>query len=270
MHLGSLLGAALTLASVPALAEEPVRVLAAGSLSAAFGELAKNYRALSGTTVETAFGSSGLLFDRIEKGERADLFASANLDHPQALAREGKTAGPAVIFTRNALCGIARSDVGLTTGNFLDRILDPATKLATSTPKADPAGDYAWALFAKAETVKKGAKAALEGKALQLVGGPNSPPVPAGQNAVAYFLQDKRADVFLVYCSSAGALGPGYDTVATPPAIGVSADYGLVVPKSTPDREDAAFRFAFYILSEDGQAVLARYGLKPVTASAAK
>jgi ABC-type molybdate transport system substrate-binding protein len=32
------------------------------------------------------FGASGLLKDRIQAGERADVFASANMEHPQALA----------------------------------------------------------------------------------------------------------------------------------------------------------------------------------------
>ena len=47
-------------------------------------------------------------------------------------------------------------------------MLDPAVKLGTSTPKADPSGDYAFEVFAKAEKLKPGANAALEKKALQL------------------------------------------------------------------------------------------------------
>jgi hypothetical protein len=46
------------------------------------------------------------------------------------------------MFTRNTLCAVALPGVELTTANLLDRLLDPAVKLGTSTPKADPAGDY--------------------------------------------------------------------------------------------------------------------------------
>jgi molybdate transport system substrate-binding protein len=185
--------------------------------------------------------------------------------HPETLSREGK-ASPVVVFVRNTLCGIARQDVHLTTANFLERILDPAIKLGTSTPKADPGGDYAWALFAKADAVKPGARSALEGKALQLVGGASSPPVPTGRNALAYFLEEHQADVFLAYCSSGQAAGGGLDVVATPAPLTVGADYGLAVVKHDAAHEVAASRFAFFVLSPAGQAVLARYGFHTVAA----
>ena len=49
-------------------------------------------------------------------------------------------------------------------------------------PKADPSGDYAWEVFRKAENLKAGASATLEKKALQLTGGPSSPPAPQGRS----------------------------------------------------------------------------------------
>ena len=54
----------------------------------------------------------------------------------------------------------------------------PGVKLGTSTPRADPAGDYAWEVFRKADKLKPGAFAALEKKALQLTGGPNATAAP--------------------------------------------------------------------------------------------
>ncbi len=254
---------ALVLMPRSAEADAMVRLLAAGSLTGAFTELAKTYTAKTGDAVEAEFGPSGLLLQRIEAGAAIDLFASANMAHPEALARANRAAS-VVVFVRNELCGIARPEIGLTRANFLDRILDPGVKLGTSTPKADPGGDYAWALFAKAETVKSGARQALEAKALQLVGGPESPPVPAGRNALAYFLEEKRADVFLAYCSSGQAAGGTFAIVPTPESLAVGADYGLTVLKGDPVREAAAYRFAFFVLSPEGQALLGRYGLKPV------
>ena len=44
------------------------------------------------------------------------------------------------MFARNRLCALAVPKVGLTSANFIDRLLDPTVKLGTSTPKADPSG----------------------------------------------------------------------------------------------------------------------------------
>lgn len=45
-------------------------------------------------------------------------------------------------------------------------------KPGTSTPRADPAGASAWAVFAEAEALRPGARVALDAEALQSVGTP--------------------------------------------------------------------------------------------------
>jgi hypothetical protein len=122
----------------PVTAQE-LRVLGAGSLREVTAEIGKRYREANGAAVVADFGPSGLLRERIEKGEHADLFASADMGHPLKLLRDGRATRVAM-FTRNTLCGVAVPKVGLTTANFLERLLDPSVKLGTSTPKADPAG----------------------------------------------------------------------------------------------------------------------------------
>jgi ABC-type molybdate transport system substrate-binding protein len=117
---------------------EELRVLAAGSLHEAMTAIGDRYRETTGINVTAAFGPSGLLRERIEKGERTDLFASAGIGHPLKLLNDGRATRVAM-FVRNTLCGVAIPKVGLTTANFIDRLLDPAVKLGTSTPKADPA-----------------------------------------------------------------------------------------------------------------------------------
>jgi ABC-type molybdate transport system substrate-binding protein len=60
----------------PARAAEPVQLLAAGSLRAAFTELTAAFRtAPGGAEVSATFGASGLLRQRIEVGAPADVFA---------------------------------------------------------------------------------------------------------------------------------------------------------------------------------------------------
>ncbi len=153
---------------------EGVRLHAAGSLRAALTEVARAFTAAHGVPVTLVFGASGLLRERLERGEPGDVFASANMEHPQALAQAGK-AGPVVMFARNRLCALARPDVGATSDTLLDRMLDPAVTLGISTPRADPSGDYAWEVFRRAETLRPGSQARLEAKARQFVGGPTSP-----------------------------------------------------------------------------------------------
>jgi molybdate transport system substrate-binding protein len=48
-----------------------------------------------------------------------------------------------------------------------------------------------------------GAFAALEKKALQLVGGPNSPTAPPGRTIYGALVADGKADIFLTYCTGA-------------------------------------------------------------------
>ena len=111
-------------------------------------------------------------------------------------------------------------------------MLDPAIELGTSTPKADPSGDYAFALFGKAEAVKTGAKATLEAKALTLSGGPASVSPPTGRNLYAWVMETGKADIFLTYCTNAllaKADVPSLSIVAILKPLNVAADYGLVI-----------------------------------------
>lgn len=132
----------LTLSSTGGAWAEPMQVYAAGSLVAAL----KDVIAASGIPAEAVaaptFGPAGLLRKRIEDGEKADLYLSADLASPRRLVDAGR-AKDVVPFARNTMCVLARADLGLTLDNLLDRLLKPDLRLATSTPGADPAGDYA-------------------------------------------------------------------------------------------------------------------------------
>jgi len=256
--------AAIALAlSASAPAEEPaIRLYAAGSLRAVMTELARDYAASGGSPVEATFGASGLLRERLAKGERAEVFASADVDNAQALARAGGWRAP-VVFVRNRLCALVAAGVDATTESLLDRMLDPRIKLATSTPKADPSGDYAWQVFEKAEGLRPGAFAKLDAKALKLTGGPDSPPPPASGSAYGAMVAAGKADVFLTYCTNAVQAArevPGARSLALPPALDVGASYAMTV---AIDARPAALGFAWYVLSIPGQRTFARHGFSP-------
>jgi molybdate transport system substrate-binding protein len=247
------------MAAQPTLAQDPVRLYAAGSLRAALNEVAAAFTAEGGVKVVAEYGPSGLLRDRITKGEPAEVFASANMAHPESLAKAGKAA-PVRLFARNRLCALAAPPVSVTSATLLDRMLEPGVKLGTSTPQADPSGDYAWELFDKAERLRPGAAKALSAKALQLTGGPSSPPPPKDRNVYAQLVSSGQADIFLTYCTNAlQAKGevPALQIVAIPAPLAVGADYGLTVIAGA--RAEAE-RLARFVLSPPGQAILVRHG----------
>jgi molybdate transport system substrate-binding protein len=241
---------------------EPLRIYAAGSLTAAFTDMVKTFPAAEGDVARPVFGPSGVLRERIERGDHVDVFASADMDQPHRLARS-HPGSLVAMFTRNRLCALGRASLGLTSSNLLDKLLDPSVRLATSTPGADPGGDYAWAVFARAETLHTGAQAILQDKAMQLVGGPNSTPLVPGRAAVQGIFLANRADVMLGYCSSGQAVMremPDLTNVPLPPSLTVGPAYGLIVLSDHP----LAARFALFVLSEQGQAILRQYGFDPV------
>jgi molybdate transport system substrate-binding protein len=245
--------------TVPAIAAEPVMLYAAGSLRTALTEVAVAFEAASGQKVQAKYGASGLLRDEIAGGARAEVFASANMEHPQALAAAGKS-DPAVLFARNRLCALVRPGLALEPATLLDRMLDPNMKLATSTPRADPSGDYAWEVFRKAEGLRSRAFAALEKKALQLTGGPSSPAAPPGRALYGMLVAEGKADIFLTYCTNAREAqmqNAGQQIIALPDELAVGADYGLTVLNGASPQ---AYQFAMFILSVDGQRILARHG----------
>jgi len=238
-----------------------VRLHAAGSLRAAMTDIAKAYLDLYGTRVEAVFGGSGGLAERLAKGEGGDVFASADMGNPQMLSEAGK-AGPTVLFAHNHLCAILRPGLKATPSSLLSTMLDPSVKIGTSTPKNDPGGDYAWAMFQRADLQRPGSRATLEAKALKIGNVPGSLAVPPGvNNAVVWLFKEKRADIFIAYCTGGHAAAeesPGITVIPLPPALAVEADYGLTV-LSAANKEQAG-QFALFILSPAGQKILAQHG----------
>jgi len=244
---------------------EPIHLYAAGSLRAALTDVASAFVAESGgrQRIATTFGASGLLREGIEAGAVAHVFASADTGHPQRLAAQGRAAAPVRVFARNQLCALLRDGLSVGTEGLLDLLLDANVRLGTSTPKADPSGDYAFALFAKADALKPGAKARLQAKALQLTGGAPAAAGPEARSPYAAILRSGQADVFLTYSTNAVAAkaeAPGLSIVRVPSALDVGADYGLLVLADAPA---AAADLARYIVGGRAQAMLRRYGFGP-------
>jgi molybdenum ABC transporter molybdate-binding protein len=239
-----------------------VQLFAAGSLKDALTNVAKAYETKSGNKVATKFGPSGVLKTEIAGGTKADVFASANMEHPQALNDDG-TGGPVVRFARNKMCALVKPGLDVTSDTLRARMLDAKIKLGTSTPRSDPSGDYAVEVFTKTEALKPGSQALLEKKALKLTGAQDSAAPPAGRAAYGWHVAEGRADIFLTYCTNALAAQkqyPDQQRVELPDALAVGADYGLTVIEGAPP---AAQGFVEFILSPEGQKILTGYGFAP-------
>jgi len=173
-------------------------------------------------------------------------------------------AGPVQRFARNAMCALVRPGLDVTSANLVERMLDPAIRLGTSTPVADPSGDYAWQLFERVErSGVPDASRRLAAKALQLTGGPASPPPPAGRNVYASLVAGGSADIFITYCTNAASAvreEPALRTVNMPDAIDVGASYGIA---SLAGESTGARAFVEFLLGQQGQRILAGHGFAP-------
>ncbi|CAM3782313.1 substrate-binding domain-containing protein [Serratia silvae] len=234
-------------------------LFAAGSLRLAFTPLLAAFEQQTGLWVEATFGPAGLLRERIEQGERPQVFASANLEHPQRLVANG-IAQAVQPFTRNRLCATVRNIPKLTQPDLLTLLCDPQWRVGTSTPVADPSGDYAQQLFDRLEQLLPGQGSALRSRAVALVGGPDSTAIPAGRLAAEYLIAESQADIFLGYASYSDALAacPQVKVRSLPTVLDFKVIYGLCL---LDEECVAAQALVAFILGAQGQRVLQRMGM---------
>lgn len=252
----ALLAACLAVSLCPAQAD-PFKLYAAGSLKDALQTALKNSGLSEEAYAKPVFGPAGALRERLEKGEQADLFASADTAQPEKL----KSERPDVLvvpFARNRMCVVAKSSLGLTPDNLIDMWLSANVRIATSMPGADPGGDYAMAVFDRAEALHPGAAALLKAKALHPFGPQGIKPLPGHGPAESLFLGD-HADALISYCSGAPALladVPGLVSIPLPESLEVHPVYAFALLSRHPE----AARFALFVLSDAGQTILQQYG----------
>jgi molybdate transport system substrate-binding protein len=256
------------LAATPTLAlAQPagLTLFAAGSLRESMTEIAAAFTRLSSQPVRTEFGYSGLMRERIERGERADILASADMGHPLRLLRDGR-ATQVAMFTRNALCVVAPQGTGLSADTLVDRLLDPALPLGIYPPVQDPVGDYTLALFRRVDEQRPGAATALLRRAAIMSPAMLDRPLAPGEDLASAALRDRKLGLHVSYCTTArGRLVrevPGVEVVDLPPALTVGPEYGLALLR---DAAPAAAALALFIFSIEGQRILARHGFVPVT-----
>lgn len=239
-------------------------IFAAGSLKAAFAEIAMGFKTMSGhsMSVDMVFGAAGLLRQRIEDGETAHVFASANIEHPQKLIAQGKAYQPVSVFARNRICALARPGLDLTSENLIDYLLDPDVRIGMSTPGSDPSGDYVVKLSDQADRLQPGAKERLLRKARHLTGSPATQRPPPGRNQYAWVMDQDVCDIFLTYYTNALRArhdSPTLQTIELPTNLAVSAHYGIVELTGAPE---TASKLIDFVMSEQARRVFDSYGFE--------
>ena len=235
---------ALVLA-VPAHAEKITAAVAA-NFKSAMGEIVTSFeQANPGDKVEVIYGSSGKLSTQIRQGAPYDLFFSADMGFPRALAELGLAASEVGLYAlgRIVLWSSSMDASKMTLESLLD---DKITRISIANPRHAPYGQ-------RAE------------EALRAVGlwEKVEPKLVYGESIAhaAQFVQSGNAQVGIV--ALAQAVNPelagkgGYWLI--PDKLHPPLEQGFIITKRA-EGSALAKRFADYMGSKPARAVMTKYG----------
>lgn len=230
-----------------------LHILSAGSFRAALADLAAAWQ---GETISSRCGPAGLLREAIENGEACDLYLSADAANVEKLARLLPLRNRATI-ARNRLILTCRDNARTRQRDALQLLLDDSLRLATSTPLADPGGDYAWQVFDRIDALYPGAGAKLKARARQLVGG-RAPvfTIPPDIPAAAFLIAHDYADISLGYAHYAAQLTSiaGLRVMPLPDNIAVTAHYTAASLSAPADA------FLAWLTTPPAQTIIRQHG----------
>lgn len=239
-----------------AAAKTRLDVFAAASLTDAFDAVGKAFeRAHPGVNVRFQYGGSQSLAAQIEQGAMADVFAAAD-DRWMGYAKErGLLDGDAVTFAHNALVVIApRTNPGRI-GKLPD-LAQPGLKIVVGA-EAVPVGAYTRAVLRRMSL--ESAFGADYGRSVLK----NVVSQEENVKSVVGKVQLGEADAGFVYRSdvtrTAGRLLKVFEI---PARLNVVANYPMAVVAHSP-HADLARTFVDFVMSQDGQAMLAKERFTP-------
>jgi molybdate transport system substrate-binding protein len=233
-----------------------LQIFAAASLSAAFEELGARFQSSSGEPVEFNFAGSQVLVNQLIEGAPADAFASANPQQMQRVIEAGLVdAQDARVFAKNRLVVVAEPGSASPVRELVD-LAKSGLKLVMAA-KEVPAGQYALVFLDQAA----GDPAYGPGYRQAVL-----------DNVVSYEENVKivltrvmlgEVDAGIVYASDlTGVDSDSLVVIEIPAALNVIAEYPVVVLKDSP-RASTARAFIDFMLSEEGQSILAKHGFIP-------
>jgi molybdate transport system substrate-binding protein len=258
-----LLPCLLLAACGPASGGEPLTltVFAAASLNEPFTQIGEQFeQAHPGASVQFNFAGSQQLAQQLANGAPADVFASANQSSMEQVMADGLVqADKAQIFAHNQLVVITPLDAAHANLSLGD-LAQPGLHVLLAAPEV-PAGQYALEFLEKAAADPAYGPQFKEGVLANVVSYEDN------VKAVVAKILLGAADMGMVYASdvtgeNAGKLGQ----IAIPAELNVTASYPIAPLKGSA-QPALAQAFVDFILSEDGQAILAEHGFLPVEPS---
>jgi len=243
------LAAAMALASpackrAPDAAAKPtLKVAAAADLANAFGEVGQVYEKKTGQKVTFSFGSTGLLAKQIAEGAPFDLFAAANVSFVDDVVKSGACADDSrFVYARGRIVAWTRKGAALVPSALADLKDARYAKIAIANPEHAPYGRAAQQALARAGAWDDVAKKVVYGENVQ---------------QALQFAQSGNAEVAIVALSLAVSSDGKY--LAIDPALHDPLDQALVACKGAAPPADAR-AFAAFVGSEEGRAIMKRYG----------
>ncbi|HED3139551.1 molybdate ABC transporter substrate-binding protein [Citrobacter farmeri] len=225
-----------------------MRIFAAGSLRAVWQSLMACFQEKD---VLCDFGPAGLLRERIDAGEPCDFFASANMAHPQTLLDAGRAQSVAP-FATNRLCLTVRADAVREGDDWLSLLTRPDLRIGTSTAGCDPSGDYTQLLFSRMGDAGTRARE----RAVALVGGRDTLPLPAGSLAAEWLIGNDDTDVFIGYASYA----PRLRLIETLTVVEIPEPYNPIAEYGFACLSDKGKPFADFLLTPEARLILCQHG----------
>lgn len=248
----ALLSLPVMLLFVTTASAETVRVFAASSLTEAFQEIAVVFREQHpGDEIEFNFAGSQVLRVQIEHGATADVFASADRIHMDALREKGLVA-PDVVFAKNRLVVVApRIDP------IVRRLVDvaqPGVRVVIADANV-PVGLYTTQALVKMN------RSSLYGHDYQSRVMANVVSQETNVRAVLAKVSLDEVDAGFVYATDAKTASEKTTVIDIPDRVNVIAEYPIAVLAGTGIEERAA-QFVALTLGAQGQAILAKRGFQ--------
>jgi len=246
----------LAASSLVGAADDELTVFTAASLTGTFGEIGQLYENETGMSVAFNFDGSQALRTQIENGAYADLFASANKRHMNALRDGGLINNSSmVVFTRNRISLIIPRDNPAGISNLSD-LARPGLKIVMGT-KDVPVGDYAL------QIIDKLGNDSAYGPDYRAAVLDNVISQETNVNYVVTKVALGEADVGFAYVSDITEdMADRVDKIDIPDEFNVIAEYPIAVMRES-ERPAQSQDFVNLVTSDRGKAILERYGFAP-------
>jgi molybdate transport system substrate-binding protein len=235
-----------------------LNVFAGSSLQAAFNKIGTQFHAAHGNvTVTFNYGGSDTLAGQINQGAPADVFASANIKQMNVVVSASNIDASTVqTFAHNRLVVIyPTSNPGHVT--TLQDLAKPGIRIVLAAA-AVPAGQYAITFLDKA-SADPSFGSSYKANVLK-----NVVSYETDVKSVLTKVSLGEADAGIVYVTDAETKASSVTALAIPDNLNTIAVYPIAPVKGSKNGSVAS-QFVAYVMSNDGQAVLASYGFLSAT-----